>query len=128
MASQDSRPVNLDLTKFSFPVTAIASIAHRVCAVISWVGIAALIAYVYFAKGSLDEFNATSSLIENNFFIQFCLWGFASAFGYYCTGTAKHLIQDLGYFEDFEGGKLISWAALLAAAVLSAAIGAMIWA
>ena len=39
MAAKDTRPVNLDLTKFSFPITAIASIMHRICAVISWVGL-----------------------------------------------------------------------------------------
>ena len=34
MAMSSERPVNLDLTTFHFPVTAIASILHRVCGVI----------------------------------------------------------------------------------------------
>ncbi len=128
MATNDSRPVNLDLTKFSFPVTAIASITHRVCAVISWVGLGVLIWVVSAAQGSATDFASTANVIGGSFFIQFCLWGMLSAFGYYCLGTAKHLIQDMGYFEDFAGGKTISWASLLCGGALSILIGVAIWA
>ena len=38
MAMSSERPVNLDLTTFRFPVTAIASILHRVCGVILFFG------------------------------------------------------------------------------------------
>ncbi|MCH1448834.1 MAG: succinate dehydrogenase, cytochrome b556 subunit, partial [Litoricolaceae bacterium] len=38
MAMSRERPVNLDLTTFSFPITAIASILHRVSGVILFFG------------------------------------------------------------------------------------------
>ena len=38
MAMTGERPVNLDLTTFRFPITAIASILHRVCGVILFFG------------------------------------------------------------------------------------------
>lgn len=128
MATNDSRPINLDLTKFSFPITAIASITHRVCAVISWVGLGVLLAVLCSAQGSLTEFNNTAAIIQGNIFLQFCVWGMLSAFAYYCLGTAKHIIQDVGYFEDFEGGKLISWATIVGGIALAVALGVLIWA
>ena len=37
------RPINLDLTKFSFPIMAIASITHRITGVLLFVAIAYLL-------------------------------------------------------------------------------------
>lgn len=122
MASSDSRPVNLDLTKITMPVTAIASILHRVCAVISWVALGILIYAV-----SQTDLSATIPQ-QNNFFQDFVLWGCLSAFGYYCVGSLKHIIQDIGFFEDFEGGKMISYTALGLGVVLTIAAGVFVWA
>jgi len=127
MATNDSRPVNLDLTKFSFPVTAIASIAHRVCAVISWVGLGFGL-YALGAASSPESFAQLQDLLSNNFIAQFVAWGLMSAFGFYCLGTAKHLIQDLGYFEEFSGGQMISWATLIGGGVIAILAGVAIWA
>lgn len=127
MASNDTRPVNLDLSKFSFPVTAIASIAHRVCAVISWVGIGFGL-YALSAADTPSSFANLQHLLSTNFIAQFVAWGLMSAFGFYCLGTAKHLIQDLGYFEEFSGGKIISWAALIGGGVITVLAGVVVWA
>jgi succinate dehydrogenase / fumarate reductase cytochrome b subunit len=124
----DKRPVNLDLTTVSFPITAIASILHRVCAVISWVGLGFLILLLCYALASQQQFNEVSSAYDSNFLLQFFSWGFLTAFGYYCMGTAKHIIQDFGFFEDFAGGKLISWTAIIAGVILALLAGVLIWA
>ena len=127
MALNDPRPVNLDLTKFSFPVTAIASIAHRVCAVIVWVGLGFAL-YALSNASSIQDFAQFQKLMSTNFFAQFIAWGLMSALGYYVLGTAKHLIQDIGYFEDFQGGKMISWAALIGGGLISVIAGVVVWA
>lgn len=129
MAANDTRPVNLDLTKFSFPITAIASITHRICAVISWVGLGiALFTITSLSDANTDGLQALIELIATNFFAQFIAWGILSAFGMYCTTTAKHIIQDFGYFEDLSGGQMISWTALIIGAALTVAAGVYIWA
>lgn len=124
----NKRPVNLDLTTVSFPITAIASILHRVCAVISWVGLGFLLLLLCHAMASQQQFTEVSELYNSNFLLQFVSWGFLAAFGYYCMGTAKHIIQDFGFFEDFAGGKLISWTAIIAGVVLALLAGVLIWA
>jgi len=124
----NTRPVNLDLGTVKFPITAIASILHRVCAVISWVGLGVLLLCLEYALQSEARFNTMSGAIASNVFYQFLIWGFLTAFGYYCMATVKHIIQDFGFFEDFEGGKMISWTAITLGILLSLLTGAFIWA
>lgn len=124
----DNRPVNLDLGTVSFPITAIASILHRICAVISWVGLGFLLCALCYALSSQEDFNALANTLQTNFIAQFIAWGLLSAFSYYCAATIKHLIQDFGLFEDFEGGKLISWAAIACGVVFTILAGVLVWA
>ena len=124
----NSRPVNLDLGTVAFPITAIASILHRVCAVISWVGLGFLLMALAMALASKESFDALATLMQDSVLAQVVMWGLLSAFGYYCMGTIKHILQDFGLFEDFPGGKLISWIAILAGIAISIAAGVMIWA
>ena len=128
MPANDSRPVNLDLTKFSFPVTAIVSIMHRVCGVISWVGLGFVLYAVNRTYQSPAGQQWFAELMAENFIAQFIAWGLLSAFGYYCAATSKHIIQDLGYCEELEGGQRISWAVLIIGAVLTVLAGIYVWA
>jgi succinate dehydrogenase / fumarate reductase cytochrome b subunit len=124
----DNRPVNLDLGTVSFPITAIASILHRVCAVISWVGLGFLLCALCYALGSPEDYTVLANALDNNFLVQFVAWGLLSAFSYYCAGTIKHLIQDFGFCEEFSGGKVISWVAIVVGVILSVLAGVLIWA
>lgn len=124
----DTRPVNLDLTTVSMPVTAYASILHRICAVIIWFGLAVLLAIASFALGSEESYKGLVDLLQANFLVQFVVWGFLSALGYYCVGTIKHIIQDFGFFEDKAGGKMISTVALVLGVVLCVLAGGVVWA
>jgi len=124
----DNRPVNLDLGTVSFPITAIASILHRICAIISWVGLGFLLMALCYVLSSPNDYYALADTLNNNFIAQFVAWGLLTAFGYYCAGTVKHLIQDFGFFEDFAGGKFISWAAIVVGIVLSVLAGVLLWA
>ena len=124
----DSRPVNLDLGTVKFPITAIASILHRVCAVISWVGLGFLLVLLCYVLGTESDYQALTSTFASNFLLQFVSWGFLSAFGYYCAGTVKHIIQDFGYCEDFKGGKTISAIAIAVGVVLAIFTGVLVWA
>ena len=51
------RPVNLDLTQFSFPFAALASITHRISGVILFVAIAFLLSWfcLLYTSDAADE-------------------------------------------------------------------------
>lgn len=123
----DSRPVNLDLMTIKMPVTAVASITHRVCAVITWAGLGFLLFLASSALESQQGFDSLAVLLKESFLMQVMAWGLLSAFGYYCVGTVKHLIQDLGYFEDLLGGQLISWASLGGGGLMCLISGGIVW-
>ena len=127
MANND-RPIDIQFGKFSWPVTAIASILHRITAVIIWVGLGISLAALYFASQSEASFNHLVSSLQSDFIVQFIVWGLLSAFGYYCMGTIKHLIQDMGYCEEFASGRVISWVAILLGLALSVLAGVYVWA
>ncbi|MBX2809430.1 MAG: succinate dehydrogenase, cytochrome b556 subunit [Cellvibrionaceae bacterium] len=125
---RDTRPVNLDLTTVKFPITAIASILHRICAVISWVGLGFLLCVLCMALASQASYDKLAAAFQHSFLLQFFTWGFLTAFGYYCMATAKHIIQDFGFFEDFAGGQSISWTAIVLGILLSIIVGVCLWA
>lgn len=128
MAANDTRPVNLDLTTMSLPITGVASILHRVCAVIIWVGFGFMLYLLQAATSSPQGYADLATLLADSFVLQFVCWGFLTALGYYCMGTIKHIIQEFGYFEDFAGGKAISWTAIGLGIVISILLGVAIWA
>lgn len=127
MANNKTNPVDIQFGKFSWPITAIASITHRISAVIIWVGLGVVLGCIYFATQSAESFEQLAELITDYFIGQFIVWGLLTAFGYYCMGTLKHLIQDMGYCEDFSSGKVISWVAIALGVLLSILAGIYVW-
>ena len=123
----DTRPVNLDLMSIKLPLSALASILHRVSAVIIWVGFAVLLAVLCYATRSEDSFQELAAALGGNFLVQFVVWGFLSALGYYCVATVKHLVQDMGFFEDKQSGQVISGVALGLGARMVILAGALVW-
>ena len=77
------RPVNLDLTTIKLPVMGLASILHRVSAVIIWVAAAYFLPMLYMSLESAEGFHKITSLLAENIIIQFFTWGFLTALGYY---------------------------------------------
>ena len=123
----DTRPVNLDLMSIKLPLSALASILHRVSAVIIWVGFAVLLAVLCYATRSEESFQELAAALGGNFLVQFVVWGFLSALGYYCVATVKHLVQDMGFFEDKQSGQVISGVALGLGALMVILAGALVW-
>ncbi len=121
------RPKNMDLTTIKLPVMGVASILHRISAVVIWVSLAYFLTILSISLGTEEGFNSIQSMLSNNFIAQFFTWGFLTAFGYYTMGGAKHLIQEFGYFETLEGGKTISQAAIALGILLSILFAIWIW-
>ncbi|WP_063369617.1 succinate dehydrogenase, cytochrome b556 subunit [Pseudoalteromonas luteoviolacea] len=121
------RPTNLAIQTMALPITAYASILHRVSGVIVWAALVVLLPLLIFAIQSQDNFNTLSVLFTENFLVQFIVWGLLTALGYYCLGTVKHIIQEFGYFEELASGCMISRVAIGLGIVLSVGIGVWIW-
>ncbi|MBQ4811809.1 succinate dehydrogenase, cytochrome b556 subunit [Pseudoalteromonas luteoviolacea] len=121
------RPTNLAIQTMALPITAYASILHRVSGVIVWGAAVVLLPLLIFAMQSAQNFDTLSAVFNENFFAQFVVWGLLTALGYYCLGTLKHIIQEFGYFEELASGCMISRVAIGLGVVLSIVVGVLIW-
>ncbi|MGL5365807.1 MAG: succinate dehydrogenase cytochrome b556 subunit [Plesiomonas shigelloides] len=121
------RPVNLDLKTISFPITAIASILHRVSGVITFIALGILLWLLSLSLSSEQGF-AQAQAITDTFLVKFILWGILTALAYHVVGGVRHLLMDLGFGED--NLAVASRSARIAFAitiVLSLLAGVLVW-
>ena len=122
-----NRPKNMDLTTIKLPVMGLASILHRISAIVIWFSLFYFLPTLYFSLSSSEGFDHITQMLDNNLIAQFFAWGFLTAFGYYVMGGVKHIIQEFGYFETLEGGRLISQIAIGSGIFISILFGVWIW-
>ena len=121
------RPVNLDISTISMPVTAIVSILHRITGIILFVGLAFLFYAFDLSLESQEGFDQVVNALQTNFLAKFIIWGVVSALMYHFVAGVKHLFMDLGHFEELESGRSAAVANLVIAAVLIVLAGVWIW-
>jgi succinate dehydrogenase / fumarate reductase cytochrome b subunit len=121
------RPVNLDLTTIRFPVTAIASILHRVSGVITFVAVGILLWLLGLSLSSPEGFLAASSIMDS-FFVKFIMWGILTALAYHVVVGVRHMLMDFGYLEEtFASGKRSANLSFVITVVLSLLTGVLVW-
>ncbi len=125
-AVSDNRPVNLDLSQFSFPLPAITSVIHRATGLILFVGVAFVLWAFQESLSGEESFNAIKSVMQG-FLAKLILWGILSALLYHLVAGTKHLLMDMGIGETLEGGKLGAKITLVVSIVLILITGVWIW-
>ncbi|MEM6159998.1 succinate dehydrogenase cytochrome b556 subunit [Erwinia sp. P6884] len=121
------RPVNLDLSTIRFPVTAIASILHRVSGVITFVAVGILLWLLGLSLSSPEGFLEASAVMDS-FIVKFIVWGIMAALAYHIVGGVRHMLMDFGYLgETMEIGKRSAQIAFGITVVLSILAGVLVW-
>lgn len=126
MAMSSERPVNLDLTTFHFPVTAIASILHRVCGVILFFGSFVLMALLGLSLENEAGFADAIALLDTGL-VTFVVWGVLASLAYHFVAGVKHLFMDMGYGETLETGPLFAKVSITVSLVLMVLAGVWVW-
>ncbi|KJG15006.1 succinate dehydrogenase [Photobacterium iliopiscarium] len=121
-----SRPVNLDLQTMRFPLTAIASILHRVSGVITFVAVAILLWLLNLSLSSPKGFTSAVSITDSGL-VTLMLWGILTALFYHIVLGVRHLLMDLGYFEEMETGLASTKVSFVIVAILSVFAGVLVW-
>lgn len=122
----DNRPKNLDLMTFSFPVTAITSILHRISGFALFFAVAFLLYALQISLASEQGF-AELQGIMSGFFVKLFVWLCVSALAYHFVAGIKHLLMDMGFAEERQSGATASWAVLVISAVLILLAGVWVW-
>jgi succinate dehydrogenase / fumarate reductase cytochrome b subunit len=123
---KDKRPVNLDLTQFSFPLPALTSIVHRVTGVALFVGVAILMYVLELSLSSEDGFNAAKECLDGAF-VTLIMWGLVSALLYHLVAGIKHLLMDCGIGETLEAGQFGAKVVIAVSVVLILLAGVWLW-
>lgn len=122
----DKRPVNLDLTTIKFPVTAIASIAHRVSGVVLFLALPILLWMLDRSLASEQTFTDLTQLLAAPL-AKLVVWGILAAVIYHLVAGTRHLIMDLGIGESLKGGRLGATLVWVISIVLILLAGVWIW-
>ncbi len=120
------RPVNLDLTQINFPAAAKASILHRVSGVMMFFAVGILIWALSVSLSSAEGFAEIKGYLDGAFF-KFIMWGITSALIYHFVGGVRHLIMDMGYWEEKDSGQTSAKVTIALWILLSVAAGVWLW-
>ncbi len=123
MASE--RPVEIAPTSY-LPVTAVASITHRITGVALFAGTAYLLYLLDLALGSEAGFARAAGLIEEGLG-KFALWITLAALAYHFIAGLRHLLLDFHVGDSLAGARRSAWTTLGLAFLAAAAAGVWLW-
>ncbi len=120
------RPVNLQLNTISFPPAAITSILHRITGVAMFFALMIVIWAWAVSVSSAEGFDMIKELAAG-VLGKLVLIGTASALTYHILGGIRHMLMDMGYWEELESGNLSAKAIIGVWIVLTIVIGVALW-
>ena len=120
------RPVNLDLTTIKMHPAANASILHRISGVIMIFAIGILLWTLSLSLSSAEGFAQVQAMLDGAFF-WFIIVGISSAMIYHLLGGIRHLLMDLGHFEELASGNQTAKLIMVLWLVLTAVVGVWLW-
>ena len=100
---KDNRPVNLDIGTIKLPITAYASILHRISGVVLFFAAGILLWMLDASLASEESFQSLKQNLAHPL-LKLIFWGILVALGYHLLAGVRHLIMDFGIGETLEGG------------------------
>ncbi len=122
------RPVSLSLSpaKFSWPITAMASIAHRISGVLLFLGVAYLLYLLDLALSSEAGFARAEALLALAL-PKLALLGVLAMLAYHLLAGVKHLLMDLHIGDSMAAASRASWAVFVLTALIVLLLAAWLW-
>lgn len=122
-----NRPKNLALNTIELPLTAKASILHRISGFALFFAVAFVLCALNMSLKSEASFNEVKEMMTSPL-AQLITFGILAAFSYHFVAGIKHLVMDMGIGETKEGGRLGALITFISAFVLIALAGVWVWA
>ena len=124
--SKDQRPINLDISTMKLPITAYASIPHRVSGVLLFASSILMVWALDASLESEESFDQLAVLLSGSL-VKVILWAVLVVLTYHALAGIRHLIMDMGFGEDFEGGALGARILFSVAALAAVIWGVVLW-
>lgn len=123
---KDNRPVNLDIGSIKLPITAYASITHRISGVVLVVSAFLLLWALEQSLAGPESFDRLAGMLSSPL-VKFVAWGIGTALCYHALAGIKHLSMDFGVGETLEGGVLGARIVIASSVVVSVLLGVSLW-
>lgn len=120
------RPVNLQLNTISFPPAAITSILHRVTGVALFFALLFVI-WAWAESVSSPEGFATVQDQMSGILGKIIAIGTISALTYHILGGLRHMVMDMGHWEELESGNNSAKAIIILWIILTFVVGVILW-
>jgi succinate dehydrogenase / fumarate reductase, cytochrome b subunit len=120
------RPVNLNLFTFHYPITAIASILHRISGVILFLFVPFLVWVLSLTLASPDDFSSVQHYLTLPV-PKVLVWVFLSGLIYHLLAGMRHLVMDFGVGESLRGGRVGAWVVTIFSVILAILLGLWLW-
>lgn len=123
---RDNRPVNLDIGTMRLPITAWASISHRISGVVLFMASIGLLWALDLSLSSAEGFASLAALLGTPA-VRVLLWLLGTALAYHLFAGLRHLAMDFGVGETLRGGTLGAWLVIGLAVAASLLLGVALW-
>lgn len=100
-----------------FPITAIASIFHRISGFFIFLSMP-LLMYVF----SLIKIERSIEMPEIMAFTRFLMWAVSSLFVYHSLAGVRHILADFGIAESYRSSKRTAWVVIVIACLYAAVL------
>ena len=120
------RPKYLNLIQIRLPVPGVVSILHRASGAALFLLLPFLLMLFELSLESPHTFGLFKSLFSH-WAVKAILIGLAWAYLHHLCAGIRHLALDLDYGTELASARASSWVVLGVSAVLTLAVGAMIW-
>ena len=121
-----NRPKNLDISTIELPVSAKASILHRISGFALFFAVAFMLCALDASLESEQSFADLMSVMDD-WLAKLITWGILSALGYHFVAGIKHLFMDMGVGETKEGGRTGAIVTLISGVIVVILAGVWVW-
>jgi succinate dehydrogenase / fumarate reductase cytochrome b subunit len=126
ISSVNGRPVNLDINTIDLPITAYASITHRITGLVLCAAVLVLLWFLNKSLASEADFIEVQQILSSTP-IKVLMFLFLAPFWYHLVAGIRHLVMDMGIGESLEGGRLGAKIVFIVSAILIAITGVWLW-
>ena len=122
------RPVNLPLPRLAMamPITAVASILHRITGVVLFVGMIFVFYLLDLAMGSAAGFDEAAAM-ANSPLGKFGVWVLSTGLAYHVVAGVRHLLLDFHVGDTLVGGRVGAWISIVAGVAAGVIVAVLLW-
>ncbi|MFN2289429.1 MAG: succinate dehydrogenase, cytochrome b556 subunit [Chromatocurvus sp.] len=123
---KDKRPVNLDIGSMRLPITAWASITHRVSGVFLFLTSILMLWALDASLRSSESFTRLGDIVSGGI-VTAVVWAVATGLLYHSLAGIRHVFMDFGVGESMAGGVVGARLVFGATIILSLILGVWLW-